>query len=62
MRQDNKNPEPYSRGRADYERDVLRYQNPYEENHEVYGTTYWEAWFDGWDDAHEESKIIVKFQ
>ena len=44
MRQDNKDPEPYLQGRANYERDVMRYQNPYEENHETYGTTYWEAW------------------
>ena len=62
MKQDNKNSEPYLRGRADYARDVMRYQNPYEESRETYGMTYWESWFDGWDDAHEESKITVKFQ
>jgi hypothetical protein len=56
------NDEPYLRGRADYARDLMRYQNPYEDTPEPYGTTYWESWFDGWDDAHEESKEIVNLQ
>jgi hypothetical protein len=45
--------EPYARGRQDFAADVPRECNPYDKGH--YGTTFWEAWFEGWDDARDES-------
>ena len=52
--------EPYLRGRADYARGVPCDQNPYGSDPETYGTTYWESWFEGWDDAKEECEQTVK--
>lgn len=48
--------EPYFKGRADFARGLLRPQNPYENDPDTYATTYWESWFDGWDDAHNEQQ------
>jgi len=48
--------EPYENGIEAYKRGVPRCHNPYEDNPELYGTTFWESWFDGWDDAEEEAK------
>ncbi len=50
--------EPYERGRLDYAKGILRERNPYDEG--FYGTTFWEAWFDGWDDARDETEVIHK--
>ncbi len=50
--------DPYLRGHCDYENGIERQQNPYEDLH--YGTTFWEAWFDGWDDARDEAVILHK--
>jgi hypothetical protein len=48
----NDNFEPYERGRRDFEANVPRECNPYD--YADYGTTFWEAWFEGWDDASNE--------
>jgi hypothetical protein len=44
--------DPYLRGRSDFERGIPRHMNPYETSD--YGTTLWESWFEGWDDARED--------
>ena len=44
--------EPYVRGKNDYARGLSRVDNPYED--EMYGTTEWESWFEGWDAAETE--------
>jgi hypothetical protein len=44
--------EPYRRGREDFVCGLPRHLNPYDSG--AYGTTMWEAWFDGWDDASDE--------
>ena len=43
--------EPYLRGRRDHALGIPRCQNPYEDDPDTYGTTAWESWFEGWDDA-----------
>jgi len=43
--------EPYLRGCQAFEAGMQRHENPYEDDY--YGTTFWEAWFDGWDDAND---------
>jgi hypothetical protein len=50
--------EPYLRGRSDYAQDIPRYQNPYEDSTDYYGTTFWEAWLEGWDDADLEKMSL----
>jgi hypothetical protein len=50
--------DPHMRGRLDYTNSVLREQNPYDDA--FYGTTFWEAWFEGWDDARTETEAIHK--
>ena len=52
--------DPYLLGRSDYERGLDRDMNPYEDAGEYYGTTFWESWFEGWDDAKEEMEIAEK--
>ena len=42
----------YQRGREDYAKGIVREHNPYDEA--FYGTTFWEEWFDGWDDANKK--------
>jgi hypothetical protein len=44
--------DPYLRGMDDFARSVPRHMNPFDLTD--YGTTLWESWFDGWDDAREE--------
>lgn len=46
--------DPYLRGMSDWKSGVPRQDNPYDDA--FYGTTFWEAWFDGWDDAEAENK------
>jgi hypothetical protein len=45
-------PDPYLRGIEDFARGVPRHENPFDGAD--YGTTLWESWFDGWDDASDE--------
>jgi hypothetical protein len=52
--------EPYQKGFEAYRRGVARHINPYEYNPELYGSTFWEAWFEGWDDAKNQDEIISK--
>jgi hypothetical protein len=47
-------PDPYRLGIEGFARGVPRHVNPFDETD--YGTTLWEAWFDGWDDASDESR------
>lgn len=44
--------DPYLRGRREFEEGAPRNCNPY--GADFYGTTYWEAWLEGWDDAQED--------
>jgi hypothetical protein len=46
-------PDPYLRGIADHAAGVPRHKNPYEDDPETYGSTYWESWFEGWDAAED---------
>lgn len=46
--------DPYRRGQEDFVRGLLRHMNPYDSS--AYGTTMWEAWFDGWDDASDDGE------
>jgi hypothetical protein len=48
--------DPYCLGRIAFDCGVPRYDNPYDESPELYGTTYWEAWFDGWDEAASQNE------
>jgi hypothetical protein len=47
-------PDPYFRGIEDFAGGVPRHMNPFDETD--YGTTLWESWFDGWDDANEGAR------
>jgi len=44
--------DPYEKGRQDFEAGLSRDSNPFDASQ--YGTTFWEAWFDGWDDARDD--------
>ena len=41
--------EPYVRGKNDHARGLKLVENPYED--EKHGTTEWESWYEGWDQA-----------
>lgn len=50
--------EPYVRGKNDHTRGVLRRENPYDLD--MYGTTQWESWFEGWDEAEAERRSAME--